>query len=56
MLDLRVCGPEVSAALAAHFGAPNDQPLSALVVEGVVSLVRGGVVCRDPYGRAGAIS
>lgn len=45
MLDRRVGGYELSAVLEGNLDPLKDQPLSALKVEGVVSLVRGGVVC-----------
>jgi hypothetical protein len=49
MLDRRVCDAELSVALDPNFEPPpNDQALSALVVDAVVSLVKGGVVCREP--------
>lgn len=39
-----------TAPLGRCLGPANDQgALSALVVDGVVSLVKGGVVCREPY-------
>lgn len=43
MLDLRVAGAEISNDLVGNLDGPNDQPLSALNVDGVVSLVKGGV-------------
>jgi len=43
MLDLRVAGAEISKDLDGNFEPGNDQPLSALSVDGVVSLVKGGV-------------
>ena len=49
MLDRRVCEAELSVALDPNFEPPpNDHALSALVVEAVVSLVKGGVVWREP--------
>jgi hypothetical protein len=46
MLDLRV-GPGVSVGFGGNLEFANDQPLSTLVVDGVVSLVKGGVACLE---------
>ncbi len=43
MLDRLVCGAE-SRSLGGNLDAPSDQLLSTLNVDGVVSLVNGGVV------------
>lgn len=51
MLLLRVCGAESPKCLDPGNFPPNDQPVSALSVEVVVSLllfVNGGVVRFDP--------
>lgn len=47
MLERLVGGPGVSVVFAGNFVPENDQLLSALVVDCVVSLVNGGVVCRE---------
>ena len=49
MLDRRVGGPGVSMPLKGKRAPGSDQPLSALSVEGVVSLVKGGVPCREDW-------
>ena len=43
MLERLVCGAE-SSSLGVNLDAPNDQLLSTLKADGVVSLVNGGVV------------
>ena len=48
MLERRVGGPGVSMPLNGYRAPGSDQPLSALSVDGVVSLVSGGVACREP--------
>ena len=47
MLDRRVAGAEISRDREGNFDPGNDQPLSALSVDGVVSLVKGGVGWRE---------
>lgn len=43
MLDRRVAGADMLSDGRGNLGLPIDQPLSALNVEGVVSVVKGGV-------------
>jgi hypothetical protein len=47
MLERLVGGPGVSVVFAGNFDPAKDHVLSALVVDGVLSLVNGGVVCRE---------
>lgn len=50
-LDRLENGPGGSVAFWRNLDPAIDHELSALVVEGVVSLVNGGVVCLEPHGR-----